>query len=378
MQAPQQTSAPVKDIGLVDNDGYLSGGGSSYTYARYSLPRGRLVSRDSAIFQGLSTPHFEWKEPLFQNTPLSGAGIETRLASSSAPKLTLDPQQDDFKASADPFAFDFGSEPPVITLEQPVEEQLAPKHASVSPSQSFKSARSTASSKGGTSVETSGPELVRAPAAPIVEAEDSKSTSSQSNSTLRPLTAMTGTNGTTGYHYMSPDEHVAKGIECHENGSLQESTYHLRIAAMQNHSTAMLLYALACHHGWGMRANQREGVQWLRKALDSAMNELTEDQDASTVSGIRENHDKKARQAQFALSVYELGVSHLNGWGIEQDRALALRCFEVAGHWGDVDALSEAGFCYAEGIGCKKDLKKAARFYRLAEQRGVSMVGNSW
>jgi TPR repeat protein len=379
MQAPKQASAPTKVPGSVDNDGYLSGGGSSYTYARYSLPRGRMVSRDSTIFQGLSTPHFEWEEPLFQNTPLSEAGTETHSATSSAPKLTLDLQQDDSKAKADPFAFDFGSARP-IAPEQPVpqwlvQEQPAQVQPSVSPSQSFKSARSKVSSKGRTSVETSDFGSIRAPAPPTVEAEDAKSTSSQSNSTLRPVTATTGA---TGYYYMSPDEHVTKGIECHENGSLQESTYHLRIAAMQNHSTAMLLYALACRHGWGMRANQREGVQWLRKALDSAMTEMTEDGDPSSVAGIRERHDKKARQAQFALSVYELGVSHLNGWGIEQDRALALRCFEVAGHWGDVDALSEAGFCYAEGIGCRKDLKKAARFYRLAEQRGVSMVGNSW
>jgi TPR repeat protein len=46
--------------------------------------------------------------------------------------------------------------------------------------------------------------------------------------------------------------------------------------------------------------------------------------------------------------------------------------------WGDGDALAEAGFCYAQGIGCKKDLKKSARFYRLAESKGISMVGNSW
>ena len=39
----------------------------------------------------------------------------------------------------------------------------------------------------------------------------------------------------------------------------------------------------------------------------------------------------KARKAQFALSIYELGVSHMNGWGIEQDKVLALRCFEIAG-----------------------------------------------
>lgn len=46
--------------------------------------------------------------------------------------------------------------------------------------------------------------------------------------------------------------------------------------------------------------------------------------------------------------------------------------------WGDVDALAEAGFCYAQGMGCKKDLKKAAKFYRMAEAKGMSMVGNSW
>lgn len=182
----------------------------------------------------------------------------------------------------------------------------------------------------------------------------------------------------TDYHYMSPDDHVTKGIECHENGSLQESTYHLRVAAMQNHPTAMLLYALACRHGWGMRPNQREGVQWLRKALDFAMLEVAGDEDLSSTTAARECQGKKESRAQFALSIYELGVSHLNGWGIEQDKALALRCFEVAGHWGDVDALTEAGFCYAEGIGCKKNLGKAAKFYRMAEQRGVNMVGNSW
>jgi TPR repeat protein len=46
--------------------------------------------------------------------------------------------------------------------------------------------------------------------------------------------------------------------------------------------------------------------------------------------------------------------------------------------WGDVDALAETGFCYAQGIGCKKDLKKSAKFYRMAEAKGMSMVGNSW
>jgi len=91
----------------------------------------------------------------------------------------------------------------------------------------------------------------------------------------------------------------------------------------------MLLYALAARHGWGMRANPSEGVRWLRKAVDIAILDIADDEDpASQKPGIDFN-DKKAHRAQFALSVYELGVSHLNGWGVEQDKALALRCLRL-------------------------------------------------
>ena len=195
------------------------------------------------------------------------------------------------------------------------------------------------------------------------------------------------------------EEHVSKAIALHEAGQLNESTYHLRFAAKQGHPTGMLLYALACRHGWGMRPNQREGVEWLRKAAECASVEIAEDEDHVKEGKAVDFLERKTRKAQFALSIYELGVSHMNGWGIEQDKALALRCFEIAGStfsssatsciwlfdhanyfldWGDVDALAEAGFCYAQGIGCKKNLKTSAKFYRMAEAKGMSMVGNSW
>lgn len=140
----------------------------------------------------------------------------------------------------------------------------------------------------------------------------------------------------------------------------------------------MLLYALACRHGWGMRANQPEGATWLRKAVDHAMLEIADDEDPDPAKPKADVAEMKTHKAQFALAIYEMGQGHLNGWGMEQDKALALRCFEIAGNWGDTDALTEAGFCYAQGIGCKKNMKKAAKFYRMAEQKGVSMVGNSW
>lgn len=204
---------------------------------------------------------------------------------------------------------------------------------------------------------------------------------------------------------LTPEQHLAKGIACHEAGALQKSTYHLRIAARGGSPTAMLLYALACRHGWGMRPNQAEGVMWLRKAVDLSKLEVagdelllapasmsttntnpnttttTSSQPADGAAQTKHNADalaRKTHKAQLALSIYELGVSYMNGWGIATDKTLALRCFDIAGGWGDADALAEAGFCYAKSVGCKKDLYKAAGLYREAEGRGISMAGNSW
>ena len=40
--------------------------------------------------------------------------------------------------------------------------------------------------------------------------------------------------------------------------------------------------------------------------------------------------------------------------------------FHVAARLGDAGAQEELGFCYANGRGCKKDKKEAAKWYRLA------------
>jgi hypothetical protein len=177
---------------------------------------------------------------------------------------------------------------------------------------------------------------------------------------------------------LPPSEHLKRGIELHEEGNLQKSTYHLRLASKAGHPTAMLLYALACRHGWGIKPNAAEGVAWLQKAVDSAQLEVAEDEDLIKHGHSLDSTERKTHKAQFALSVYELGVSYMKGWGVTQDKSLGLRCFEIAGNWGDADALTEAGHCYMEGIGCKKDLKKSAKFYRQAELRGAQVAGNSW
>ncbi|KAL4884365.1 hypothetical protein BJY04DRAFT_7257 [Aspergillus karnatakaensis] len=338
------------DLSATPND-EPSSAVSSYVYAKFALPRGRGVPRDSVIFSGLQTPHFEWQEPLFESP-------EQR------PK-TAEPQASARTPSPSPSR----QESPGPQKAQSINEPLASDDKMLTPVVSASSQHYTSSPEK--------PEPDRASLRPSSETtrndDVSETTSSAgSASTLRPQTAKVPVASS----IISAEEHVAKGIELHEKGSLNESTYHLRIAAKQDHPVGMLLYALACRHGWGMRPNQQEGVRWLRKAMDSVGLELSGESDPSVSAKSREI--QKTYRAQFALSVYELGVSHLNGWGIEQDKKLALRCFETAGQWGDVDALAEAGYCYAQGVGCKKDMKKAAKFYREAEAKGMSMVGNSW
>ncbi|KAL4872712.1 hypothetical protein BDV12DRAFT_193055 [Aspergillus spectabilis] len=340
----------LSDLSATPND-EPSSAVSSYIYAKYALPRGRGVPRDSVVFSGLQTPQFEWQEPLFESPEQ-----RPRTAEPQMPARTPSPSPS-------------RQESPGPRKVQSVHESSAPEDKLLTPIVPGPSHYTT------TLPEKPDPE--RASLRPSSETSRNDdiletTSSADSASTLRPQTAKAAVAS----GIISPEEHVAKGIELHEKGSLNESTYHLRIAAKQDHPVGMLLYALACRHGWGMRANQQEGVRWLRKAMDSVGLELSGESDPSVSAKTREL--QKTYRAQFALSVYELGVSHLNGWGIEQDKALALRCFETAGQWGDVDALAEAGYCYAQGVGCKKDMKKAARFYRDAEAKGMSMVGNSW
>lgn len=159
------------------------------------------------------------------------------------------------------------------------------------------------------------------PRPPFLTADSRQPSPNRSAQPRSPRLAATAPNKT-------PDEHLHLGLDLHEKGKSAESTYHFRLAAHGGHPTGMLFYALACRHGWGMRPNQKEGVMWLKKVTQLASSQVVDDENGITNVAFIE---KQGRRAQFALSIYELGVSHLNGWGTEMDKGLALNCFEIAG-----------------------------------------------
>ena len=329
-----QTPVSMSSEHLPEFDESTDKAAPSYIYTKYSLPRGRMVQRDSQVLTNTQVPRFEWDRPNMTTNVIPSTPPPDQRSISSSSSNPLAKQSDELSRAS----------------PRPSEDSATFHHA------------------------------IRPPPTPqSYHTSTDSSASMRSGSTIK-ASQQTLTKHTRNSNELTPEDHLAKGIESHEKGNFKESTYHLRIAARHNLPTAMLLYALACRHGWGMRPNPAEGVQWLRRAADSASLEVAGDQQEQTPGNKRPEDviHQKTRRAQFALSIYELGVSHMNGWGIEQDKALALRCFEIAANWGDADAMSEAGFCYYHGHGCKKDLKKAARYYRMAEAKGVSMVGNSW
>jgi TPR repeat protein len=78
------------------------------------------------------------------------------------------------------------------------------------------------------------------------------------------------------------------------------------------------------------------------------------------------------------MAIYELGVSFQQGWGVNKNKETAFYYFEIAANLGDLDAMNDIAFCYTHGHGVKKNIFKAAQYYRMASRQGQGQVGNSW
>ncbi len=67
---------------------------------------------------------------------------------------------------------------------------------------------------------------------------------------------------------------------------------------------------------------------------------------------------------------FNLGVSYVNGEGVPQDVAEAVRWYILAADQGDVDAQRNLGLMYLTGDGMPQDEAEAVRWLRLAADQG--------
>ncbi|KAG8732463.1 hypothetical protein FRC11_013483 [Ceratobasidium sp. 423] len=161
------------------------------------------------------------------------------------------------------------------------------------------------------------------------------------------------------------------GISAHEQNKLRESArYFERSATIEGGcGVGMLMWGLSLRHGWGCRKDERTGFKWLRKAAEAAVTDL---------EAARNGEEAKAVKNELVLAIYEVGQCFFHGWGVGQDKVMAVSYFQVAARLGDCDAQQELAFCYLNGKGCKKDMRQAARWYRAAAAQGASTVGLAW
>jgi Sel1 repeat len=194
---------------------------------------------------------------------------------------------------------------------------------------------------------------------------------------------------------LTAEDHATLGIKYHEQNLLPQATHHFQLSAEGGSPTGMLFYSLSLRHAWGCAANPAKAVEWLHAAAECAS--TTVDENGVKRPRVKDlsfkSEDEKRGGAMLALAIYELGQSYINGWGVEKDKYLALRCYEISANFGDTDGQwyppppspelpltgsSETAWCYLNGIGTKKNPKMAARYYRMAERQGVKNVGLSW
>ncbi|CCO27935.1 Protein DSF2 OS=Saccharomyces cerevisiae (strain ATCC 204508 / S288c) GN=DSF2 PE=1 SV=2 [Rhizoctonia solani AG-1 IB] len=161
------------------------------------------------------------------------------------------------------------------------------------------------------------------------------------------------------------------GISAHEQNNLRDSArYFERSATVEGGcGVGMLMWGLSLRHGWGCKKDERNGFKWLRKAAEAAVADL---------EGARSGEEAKAVKNELVLAIYEVGQCFFHGWGVGQDKVMAVSYFQVAARLGDCDAQQELAFCYLNGKGCKKDMRQAARWYRAAAAQGASTVGLAW
>lgn len=170
------------------------------------------------------------------------------------------------------------------------------------------------------------------------------------------------------------DNNIQEAIRLHEIGELTLSTAmfgRLADPKGENIALAQVLYGLALRHGWGYPPDPEKAIHYL--SLAAANSASIEEQAPS--SGMKKGG---AAKGELVLAIFELANCFRFGWGVKKDPAAARQYFETAANLGDTDAMDAAAWCYTEGFGGAKDKFKAAQYLRLAEEKGVKSVGNSW
>ena len=113
------------------------------------------------------------------------------------------------------------------------------------------------------------------------------------------------------------EDYLQLGIQHHEANRLAESAACFEQSATLpgGSGVGMLMWGLALRHGWGCAKNERQGFAWLRRAAESAVDDLER---------ARQGMDTTAIRSELVLAIYEVGQCFFQGWGVKKDQKMAV------------------------------------------------------
>ena len=92
---------------------------------------------------------------------------------------------------------------------------------------------------------------------------------------------------------------------------------------------------------------------------------LPADKEEARIKELRSKAEKGDGEAQFSL-----GVCYMNGDGVQQNMAEAVKWYRKAAEQGYADAQNNLGVCYEDGNGVQKNMTEAVKWYRKAAEQG--------
>lgn len=191
---------------------------------------------------------------------------------------------------------------------------------------------------------------------------------------------------------------ISDAINMRKVGNLQASALKLRQACQKGNKTAFLLYGLALRYGYGVEVDYIQSFYYIKLAAsikswdDQVFNveinpfQLERALDRSIPSKLEE---------PLVPALYECGIAYLKGYGVQDiDEHKGLKCLEKAASLGHVDSMCLSGIIWSQDqerngptsklnppdrkSWRKKDVAKAAAWFRIAARRGANLIGSDW
>ncbi|EIW67970.1 hypothetical protein TREMEDRAFT_63854 [Tremella mesenterica DSM 1558] len=177
----------------------------------------------------------------------------------------------------------------------------------------------------------------------------------------------------------TPDDFVDEGLAARERGDAAKAAWFFMKAAEGGSTRGRIHWGLCLKHGSGVALNDKRAMAELLQASSEGV--ISTDTEFQLLPSIRQLNPKPRSLLvrDLATCMSEIGSAYLHGQGVKKSSETGMKYLRCAANLGDIGAQEQLGFLLSRGSGgVKKDMKEAAKWYRMAVDQGSGSVGLAW